>query len=160
MQDEKMKQQARFLFQFGKRMRDQMLRSHISSVPATGLRISEDLSPAQIHMLLKIREYPDCTISELAALLDVSPPSVSAMVDRLVEKGALIRERSKQDRRVVVVRLSDAAMEHAGRMEKAMLNNFYRIIEKVGPELTEKWCSVIVQVDQALQEGNNANEAS
>ncbi len=74
------------------------------------------------------------------------------MVDRLVDKGALVRERSKEDRRVVAVQLSDNVSKHVGNIEEAMLESFVKIIEKVGPELAEKWCTVVEQVDRALGE--------
>jgi DNA-binding MarR family transcriptional regulator len=149
----RIREQARFLFQFGKRMRDQMLKVHMTSVLQGEDNFGEGLSPPQVHMLLAIKENQECTITELAAHLEVSPPSVSVMVDRLVEKDALVRERSHKDRRVVVVSLSARAADHIGRMEKAMLESFIEVVEKVGPELAEKWCSVIKQVDNALHEG-------
>jgi DNA-binding MarR family transcriptional regulator len=152
MTTEKDRNQARILFAFGKRMRNHMFRTLMEARNSASGKIHEDLSPPQIHMLLRIRNQGQCTISELAALLDVSPPSVSAMVDRLVDKGALVRERSKEDRRVVAVQLSDNASKHVGNIEEAMLESFVKIIEKVGPELAEKWCTVVDQVDRALGE--------
>ena len=151
MVSEKTRQQALFLFQFGKRMRDHMLKAQMSAA-SSGAKLPEDLSPAQIHMLMKIKGEQECTISGLAALLEVSPPSVSAMVDRLVEKGALIRERSEQDRRVVVVSLVPAVADQIAAIEKALLNNFITMIGKIGPDLTDKWCTVVSQITEVLEE--------
>ena len=114
-----------------------------------------DLSPAQIHMLMKIKEQQECRISKLAALLEVSSPSVSAMVDRLVEKKMLQRERSAADRRVVVVRLSTGATAQIDELEKVMLENFITMIDKIGPDLTDKWCTVIRQINKVFQEEEN-----
>ena len=44
-----------------------------------------ELSAPQMNMLLMIRVRETVSVTELAALLNVSPPSVSTMVDRLVE---------------------------------------------------------------------------
>jgi len=152
MTTEKDRKQAQILFAFGKRMRNHMFRALMEARNSSAGELYEGLSPPQIHMLLRIRNHGQCTISELAAMLDVSPPSVSAMVDRLVDKGALVRERSKKDRRVVAVQLSDNASHYIGCMEDAMLESFMKTIDKVGPELTEKWCTVVEQVDKALGE--------
>lgn len=132
-----------------------MLKTHMTLSSRLGGSITDDLSPAQIHMLMKIKEQQECRISELAALLEVSSPSVSAMVDRLVEKKMLQRERSAADRRVVVVRLSTGAIAQIDELEKAMLENFIAMIDKIGPELTDKWCTVIRQINEVFQEEEN-----
>lgn len=152
MATDKMKEQALFLFQFGKRMREHILKVHVDAHNDAVCKFSDNLSPPQIHMMMTIKTMEECTISELAESLNVSAPSVSTMVDRLVEKNALIRERSKKDRRVVVVQLSDSAHAHIKYMETAMLESFMKTIEKIGPELTEDWCNIIVRVTEALQE--------
>lgn len=152
MTTENQRQQARILFTFGKRMRNHMFRTLMEARSSSGAKLDEDISPQQLHMLLRIKNRGQCTISELAAMLDVSPPSASAMVDRLVEKGALVRERSREDRRVVAVQLSDNASHHIECIEEAMLDSFMKIIDKVGPELAGKWCTVVDQVNAVLGE--------
>lgn len=146
----RMKEQALFLFQFGMRMRKHMLKVHVDAHNDVVGKFPDNLSPPQIHMMITIKMMEECTISELAESLNVSAPSASTMVDRLVEKNALIRERSKKDRRVVVVQLSDSARAHIEHMEKVMLESFMKTIEKIGPELTEDWCNVITRVNNAL----------
>lgn len=148
----KMKEQAHFLFQFGMLMRKHMLKVHVDAHNDTAGEFPDNLSPPQIQMMITIKMMEECTISELAESLSVSAPSASTMVDRLVEKSALIRERSKKDRRVVVVQLSESARSQIEHMEKAMLESFMKTIEKIGPELTEDWCNVISRVNEALQE--------
>ncbi len=152
MTTDRMKEQALFLFQFGMRMRKHMLKVHVDAHNDAVGKFPDNLSPPQIHMMITIKNMEECTISALAESLNVSAPSASTMVDRLVEKNALIRERSKNDRRVVVVQLSDSARAHIEHMEKAMLESFMKTIEKIGPELTEDWCNVIERVNAALQE--------
>ncbi len=151
MKTEKTRLQARSILRFGRKMRDHLLRVHINACAHSSGEFNDEISPSQVHMLMAIKQFGECTISELAALLDVSAPSVSAMVDRLVEKEALIRERSARDRRVVVVRLSEAANEHINLMETGIEERFMEIIEKVGPELAEQWCDVVDQVLLALK---------
>lgn len=60
-------------------------------------------SPAQLHVLGVLREAGPTTVSQLAARLNISPPSASAMVDRMVDSGLVGRERSDADRRIVSV---------------------------------------------------------
>ncbi len=113
---------------------------------------------AQVQMVMAIQSEDGLTITRLAKKLKVAPPSASCMVDRLVEKGVLLRERSEQDRRKVVVRLSEQAAVHAQRMEESVLTAFLDLVEKVGPETAEKWCEVLERVEQVLMTNEKDNE--
>jgi DNA-binding MarR family transcriptional regulator len=110
-----------------------------------------ELSTPQMNMLIMIRIREAVSVTELAALLGVSPPSVSAMVDRLVERGLLTRVPSDQDRRKVVIRVSPEALEDIARVEEILLGYFVELVEAVGPETTRKWCEVLEQVKQVLE---------
>ncbi len=65
-------------------------------------------SPAQLHVLGVLREVGPITVSQLAARLGISAPSTSAIVDRMVDTGLVMRERGEQDRRLVSVWLTPA----------------------------------------------------
>lgn len=150
MPNAKIVEQARFIASAGRKLKD-----HIFSIQ-TGLRDGrasckgEELSMAQVQVLMTLRSCGESTISNLAQKLNVSPPSASCMVDRLEDKGFLHRERSTEDRRKVVVRLSEQAAAHAERMEGAVLAAFLDLVEKVGPETAKKWCEVLESVEQVL----------
>ena len=62
----------------------------------------------QVTLLWLVREHPDLTLGELAALERISAPSLSGHVDRLERAGLLDRVRSTEDRRRVVLRLTPA----------------------------------------------------
>ncbi len=150
MSNDKTVKQARFIASVGRKLKD-----HIFSIQS-GIqngRVScqgEELSMAQVQMLMTLQSCGASTISNLAEQLNVSPPSASCMVDRLEDKGFLYRERSTQDRRKVVVRLSEQAASQAERMEGAVLAAFLDLVEQVGPETAEKWCEVLERVEQVL----------
>jgi DNA-binding MarR family transcriptional regulator len=67
-----------------------------------------DLSMAQLHVLATLHEHGEMSVGALAEALSISAPSASAVVDRLVERDMLRRERSEDDRRTVRVSLSDS----------------------------------------------------
>lgn len=50
------------------------------------------------------------TVTEISQELDITLPSVTAMMKRLEQKGYVSKERSQQDGRQVRVRLTDAGM--------------------------------------------------
>jgi DNA-binding MarR family transcriptional regulator len=66
------------------------------------------LSQAQYQVLFELLRAGELPAGELAAVADVSPASITQMLDRLAEAGLVQRVRSEQDRRIVVSRLSPA----------------------------------------------------
>jgi DNA-binding MarR family transcriptional regulator len=93
----------------------------------------------------------EITGGELAVQLGVSPPSVSAMVDRLVERGMLVRNRSSEDRRKVVLKMSSEEAHHFAAVEKKILNGFVGLVEEVGEETAARWVEVLNRVEKVLQ---------
>ena len=143
---------ARYIFTTGRMIHDRIMRISTGAC----MRNAKDdgfgeLSAPQMNMLIMIRIREAVSVTELAALLGVSPPSVSAMVDRLVERGLLTRVPSDQDRRKVVIWVSPEALEDIARVEEILLGYFVELVEAVGPETTRKWCEVLEQVKQVLE---------
>src|SRR5437764_5097844 len=76
---------------------------------------SEDIAPewrditelrattGQIRLLRILMTHQRCTMQELADQLDVAPPTVTAMIKRLLTQGFVERLRDEQDWRVVRV---------------------------------------------------------
>lgn len=150
MPDQKTREQARYIFSTGK-----LLRRHIfSSLAKIETENREcgcsDLSMAQFNLLMTVQSLGEVTGVELASQLGVSPPSVSVMVDRLVERGLLIRQRSRHDRRKVIIRLSSDKALRLARIEEQLLAGFVDLVEEVGTETAEKWVEVLQQVEQVL----------
>jgi len=152
--DKKTLEQARHIFTAGK-----LLRRHIFStvIRAEAEKQKQDgpwpeLSMAQFNLLTAIRAAGEITGSELAAQLGVSPPSVSVMVDRLVERGLLVRRRSARDRRKVALSLSEQAASHFGHIEEKVLASFVSLVEALGPETAAQWVEVLHEVEQVLRQ--------
>ena len=150
MANEKTVEQARFIASAGRKLKDHIFSIQSGLHGGRAFCQGEELSMAQVQMLMAVQGCGKTTISNLAAQLKVSPPSASCMVDRLEEKGFLLRERSTEDRRKVVVHLSKQAAAHAEEMEEAVLTTFLDLVEKVGPETAQKWCEVLKRIEQVL----------
>ncbi len=109
-----------------------------------------ELTMPQLHMMMAIRRFGSPSLKELAHALQVSAPSASTMVDRLVEMRMLTREPSQVDRREVVVTLSDEGGSMTSRMEEEILDSLSEILEKLGPEYAELWCRTFEQIRTVL----------
>jgi len=67
-----------------------------------------DLSHGQVRALFQLAEQEESTAGCLAKGADVSPASMTAMLDQLERDGFVTRRRSETDRRQVLVALTDA----------------------------------------------------
>jgi MarR family transcriptional regulator, organic hydroperoxide resistance regulator len=73
-------------------------------------------------------------ITELSSKLCLSNSTVSGIVDRLESQGMVVRERSKEDRRVVYVSICPKFNEIHGNIHKLIQENTANIIKKGTPE--------------------------
>ncbi|MFI5004425.1 MAG: MarR family winged helix-turn-helix transcriptional regulator [Solirubrobacterales bacterium] len=67
---------------------------------------STELSHAQCELLFELEEHGELSAGELACAAQITPATVTQMLDHLAAGGHVERARSERDRRVVVSRLS------------------------------------------------------
>ncbi len=65
-----------------------------------------DLSISEMHTLEGIGLYESRTMTETAEILSVTTGTLTVAIDRLVRKGYVDRQRDKDDRRIVRIRLT------------------------------------------------------
>jgi DNA-binding MarR family transcriptional regulator len=75
------------------------------------------MSFAQWHLLRRLAECDELPAGKLAAEADLTPASVTQMLDHLAELSLVERVRSDTDRRVVLNRLTPAGREHFERKQ-------------------------------------------
>jgi MarR family transcriptional regulator, organic hydroperoxide resistance regulator len=78
------------------------------------------LFPGQEQVVRFLAGHDDASMSEIAEELGVRPPTASKMIARLVTQGFLDRQDSKDDQRMIQVRLSASGRERAGGVERAL----------------------------------------
>ncbi len=69
---------------------------------------AHDLSFIQWIVLMKLKEGRAATASDLCKTMHYDNGSVTRLLDQLEERGLLRRERSKTDRRVILLKLTQA----------------------------------------------------
>ncbi len=67
---------------------------------ALGLRMAE------FSILVLVDTNPEVNQKSLGETLDISPPNLAVVLDRMAERGWLRRERSERDRRAHLIRLT------------------------------------------------------
>lgn len=66
-----------------------------------------DLTMSQLKVIFLLYAQGPAHMSRLATALGVSLPTATGIVDRLVERGLVMREEYPSDRRLVMIRLSE-----------------------------------------------------
>jgi DNA-binding MarR family transcriptional regulator len=66
------------------------------------------LRPVEYTVLTLVAENPGSSLARIARALSVTPPHVTALVDRLEERGLLARSASDSDRRSLVLSVTAA----------------------------------------------------
>jgi long-chain acyl-CoA synthetase len=92
-----------------------------------------DLSPAQYRMLVQIARGTDAS-STLAQKLAVSAPSVTSVVDGLVQRGAVERAPSVGDRRRIALALTDYGRNLLDAAEEALRQRLQSIADELEDE--------------------------
>lgn len=99
---------------------------------AAELRAAGELpAPAHFHLLTMLSDQPR-TLTELAALLGVSLPTMSNSISALVQRGWVRRTAPTRDRRVVIIAVTaagKATVQRVGRSAETHLAEALRPLD-------------------------------
>jgi len=70
-----------------------------------------DLTMTQLKVVMLLHVKQQMHVRDIAQLFCVTSATISGIVDRLVERGLMVRETDPEDRRAVICRLSDSGMK-------------------------------------------------
>ncbi len=84
--------------------------THIQKLffPEAWIRLDQSLSKTELLGLFFIDRQGEATMSKFADFLNAPLSTATGIVDRLVKNGHLSRERADTDRRIIVLRLTEA----------------------------------------------------
>jgi len=146
------RQLARYIMTTGKLIQNRIISLHNPHFGSgKSKRALKELSLAQIQTIMTVYGSGQISMTALSKQMGVSPPSSSAMVDRLVEKGILIRKHSRIDRRKVMVQIAPSLKNDIRTIEEAILLRFVDLVEKLGHETAVMWCDVLEKVKAILE---------
>lgn len=152
MEKNELVDQAQHIFTASGLIRDHIFKAHADKAKKDFKDTKyRELTLVQHMTVMAIDENGPLTIKSLAAILGVSSPSASAMVDKLVEKDILTREQSQEDRRQVIVRISPEAAKKIERIKQIALRSIVDLVNKIGPETTQKWCEVLEAIQVVIK---------
>ncbi len=75
------------------------------------------ISMAQLHILYTLKRNGEMPMSRLAEVLNVSLSNATGLIDRIEERGFVERTGVPEDRRIVLIRVTDAGERMLGEID-------------------------------------------
>lgn len=141
------------------------LLSHIyQHVRAGPMDLWEDLelTRAQLRTLALLSEGPD-RMTSIAARLEISLPAATGLIDRLVAKGLVTRERDPEDRRAVVCAVAPEGWRALERFYEVGRDEFEEVVRRLTPEELETviaGVALVVEAIDRVQAGEQGSDAA
>jgi len=93
----------------------------------------QSISTGKLHVLMGLAALGPLTMSRVAELRDVSLPNATAIVNRMEESGLVERIRDVRDRRVVVVRLTEAGRNVVAELDFVRRRQLVQVMDAMAP---------------------------
>ncbi len=120
---------------------------------AAGWLRENQVTFVQFRALLLLSKAGSQTLSQLSEALSRARCSVTGLVDRLEAKGLVRRRRSRGDRRVVYVSLTEKGRKLAESLKEKVVPEIDRFGEKIMGRLTEAEAAALSSALMKLKEG-------
>jgi DNA-binding MarR family transcriptional regulator len=119
--------------------------------PESWLQMDLKFSKSEIFAMLLIDKRGEITMTEAAEYINAPMSTANGIIERLVKKGYILRERSDTDRRIVVLRLSAEGSQMIGAL-KELVTGYLRIaLEELSEDEVQTMIGIILKVVQSFR---------
>lgn len=118
--------------------------------PEELIRLDLTISKTELLTMLVVDRYGEVIMSEIANHLNAPLSTTTGLVNRLVKNGYLQRERSEEDRRIVVIRLTEDGKKLVAEFKRAIASNLERVNKILTDEEQETVIRIAMKVIDAL----------
>jgi len=124
--------------------------SHRGGGRALRLMEQAGVTLPQVLLLTRVQERGECTVSDLAHSLNLTPSAVSQAADKLVQSKLLTRVEDVADRRRKRLALAARGNKLLDEVVAARADQYAAELERLDPSLRWKLADVIHEVLNAL----------
>ncbi len=128
--------------------------------PEEWLSFDLKFSKTEIFALLLIEKKKEIIMTELAEYIHSPLSTATGIINRLVKNGYIIRERSEQDRRIVVLRLSEKGIEEIKRLKELVAEYMNKVADKLTQEEIRFLAQIAGKILNILTEESVAQAAN
>ncbi|WP_461200140.1 MarR family winged helix-turn-helix transcriptional regulator [Anoxybacillus sp. TBDG-1] len=112
----------------------------------------DDVTHDQYYVLRYIYKHKVCTSTELADVFAVNKSAITAMTNRLVEKGMIARGKDEDDRRIISLSLTEKGEQWLVETEQKVYELVEKMMTKLSHEEIEQFIQTYEKLAMILQE--------
>jgi DNA-binding MarR family transcriptional regulator len=112
--------------------------------------VKAGVSMTHLHVMGLLSRHGETSMSRIADLLDVSLSNATGLIDRMAERGLVERVRVPDDRRVVLVRLSDGGQAQLDALEMLRRDLLQKILARMDATQLQRLSQSLADVHEAV----------
>jgi DNA-binding MarR family transcriptional regulator len=110
-----------------------------------------DLTGPQLTVLKMLEGVGDLSLSELSERIRAQNSTVTGIIDRMEREGLVVRARSTEDRRVVLIKLTDKGSKIARAIAIEPMEIFRGALESLSPVETRELLKILTKIAKRVQ---------
>lgn len=113
--------------------------------------VLDDLTSEQYVVLRSLKKYGPCKPSELADICQVNRSAITGKIDRLVNKGYVIRTRQVDDRRTIYLETTKKGDEVYQKGEQQIQQFVESYLKELSEKELEQFLSIYEKITMIIQ---------
>lgn len=109
----------------------------------------------QYRCMFRLERIGECTQKELASALAIRPSSLGELLVKLEKKGYVMRRQSEQDKRSLIVSLTDAGIAEVEKYHKEQEKFYGDILSEVSEKEKEIFFQILLKIQAQYKEKEN-----
>jgi DNA-binding MarR family transcriptional regulator len=115
------------------------------------------LTPTQFMVLRWLHDQGQMTMGDVADAVGITLAGATGLVDRLVHAGLVVRERSEEDRRMVIIRLTEAGRATLEQAHRQRVQQFRALTRSLTDDDLRAFIRILHVLTEAAQEGGQGH---
>jgi DNA-binding MarR family transcriptional regulator len=108
------------------------------------------VSMSHLHVMSLLERHGELPMSRIADFLDVSVSNATGLIDRMEERGLVQRVRVPDDRRVVLVQVTEAGRQALAELEVYRDEVFARVLDKLDDSQLERFTAAMSDLRNSI----------
>lgn len=117
-----------------------------------------DLTGPQLTVVKMLEQIGDLSLSELSDRIRAQNSTVTGIIDRMVRENLVVRERSKEDRRVVYIRLTPKGRKLAQEINVEPMEIFRSALADLSASEVRELVKILGKVAKKVRQQVDLNE--
>lgn len=113
--------------------------------------VRRGISMSHLHLMSMLERHGELPMSRIADVLDISLSNATGLIDRMEERGLVERIRVKDDRRVVIVRVTDEGRRALADLELFRDEVVRRILDRLDDRQLARLRRAVADLETAIR---------